>query len=257
MSIQNSCTRSPSYLVRTPYSYCFRMKVPPDLQACVGRKELRYSLKTGSLSDAKYKARLIAGLVQWLFRKLKHINNKILLNGRITMELTASQVQEIIREFIQTALDDSKDDIIGLTRPLNSDEVDEKLEAIDYIHPDMKRALGTGDLQPVYRDTEDLLGKRNIQFDKSQVTMFSLFAEIERDLISERTKEGLRRAKAQGKKLGRPKGSKGVSKLDGKDSEIKEYLKLGVTKANIAKILGVGWSTLNHYIKTRGLGEPS
>lgn len=52
------------------------------------------------------------------------------------------------------------------------------------------------------------------------VTMFSLFAEIERDLISERTKEGLARARAQGKVLGRPKGSLGKSVRDGKEDQI-------------------------------------
>ena len=83
--------------------------------------------------------------------------------------------------------------------------------------------------------------------------MFSLFSEIERDLISERTKEGLKRARAEGKLLGRPKGALGKSKLDGNEKEIKNYLELGVNKTNIARIFGVGWTTLNHFIKTRQL----
>jgi len=41
---------SPSYLVRNHYSYCFRMNVPMDLQPFIGKKELRYSLKTGYLA---------------------------------------------------------------------------------------------------------------------------------------------------------------------------------------------------------------
>ena len=85
------------------------------------------------------------------------------------------------------------------------------------------------------------------------MTMFSLFSEIERDLISERTKEGLKRARAEGKLLGRPKGTLGKSKLDGKEKEIKKYLSLGVNKTNIARIFGVGWTTLNHFMKTREL----
>ena len=83
--------------------------------------------------------------------------------------------------------------------------------------------------------------------------MFSLFAEIERDLISERTKEGLARARAQGKLLGRPKGTLGKSKLDGKEQEIKNYLAKKVNKANIARIYGVSWPTLDNFIKTRRL----
>jgi len=98
----------------------------------------------------------------------------------------------------------------------------------------------------------DVNGKRNMQA-KVMLTMFSLFAEIERDLISERTKEGLARAKAQGKVLGRPKGKLGKSKLDGKEKEIKDLLGIGVTKANIAKIVGVSWPALQNFIKTRRL----
>lgn len=90
---------------------------------------------------------------------------------------------------------------------------------------------------------------------KVMITMFSLFAEIERDLISERTKEGLARARAEGKLLGRPKGSRGASKLDGKEAEIREYLKKGVNKANIAKIYGVSWPTIHHFILTRKLAS--
>jgi DNA-binding CsgD family transcriptional regulator len=45
----------------------------------------------------------------------------------------------------------------------------------------------------------------------------------------------------------------GKSKLDGKESEIKDLLAKGVTKANIAKILGVSWPTLQNFIKTRKL----
>ena len=88
---------------------------------------------------------------------------------------------------------------------------------------------------------------------KVTITMFSLFAEIERDLISERTKEGLARARAEGKLLGRPRGTIGKSKLDGKEKEIKAYLAKGVTRANIAKIFDVTFPTIENFIRTRGL----
>lgn len=87
---------------------------------------------------------------------------------------------------------------------------------------------------------------------KTMITMFSLFAEVERDLISIRTKTGLMRAKAEGKLIGRPKG-RGKSKLDGKEDEIKELLGKQVSRASISKIMNVSWPTLNHFIKTRNL----
>ena len=95
-------------------------------------------------------------------------------------------------------------------------------------------------------------GKQDMQ-SKVMTTLFALFAEVERDLISERTREGLVKARASGKKLGRPKGSLGVSRLDGKEHEIRHFLSLGVSKSAIAKITGVSRPTLYHFIDSRRL----
>lgn len=85
---------------------------------------------------------------------------------------------------------------------------------------------------------------------KVQVAMFGLMAEIERDLISERTKSGLERARAEGKQLGRPKGL-GKSRLDDKSGDIEQLLQKGVSKASIAKIVDVAPATLQHFLRTR------
>ena len=95
-----------------------------------------------------------------------------------------------------------------------------------------------------------LNGKHDLQ-SKVMVTLFGLFAKIERELISVRTKEGLAAARASGKVLGRPKGSLGVSKLNGREDEIRRLLSMKVSKASIAKITGVGESTLYHFLSTR------
>lgn len=88
---------------------------------------------------------------------------------------------------------------------------------------------------------------------KVMITLFGLFAEIERKLISMRTREALATAKAAGKKLGRPKGILGKSKLDNQREEIIRLLALSVPKATIARITGVDRSTIYHFIKSRGL----
>ena len=98
-------------------------------------------------------------------------------------------------------------------------------------------------------------GKQNLQT-KAMIALFGLFAEIERDLIAERTKEGLAAAKAKGKQLGRPKGSLGKSKLDGKEEEITQLLQKKVSKASIARIVDVDPMTLENFIRTRKL-QPS
>ena len=83
--------------------------------------------------------------------------------------------------------------------------------------------------------------------------MFGLLADMDCELVSVHTKEGLAAARAKGKKLGRPKGSLGRSILDGRIEEIKRLLALGVSKASIVKIMGVERGTLSHFIKSRGL----
>ena len=98
----------------------------------------------------------------------------------------------------------------------------------------------------------DVDGKQDMR-SKVMVVMFGLFAELERDLISERTKEGLAAARMKGKRLGRPKGSLGRSKLDGRENEIKIFLEKKVSKASIAKIMDVSRTALYSFIKSRKL----
>ena len=81
-------------------------------------------------------------------------------------------------------------------------------------------------------------GKQALQT-KVMIALFGLFAEVERDLISERTKEGLAAARAKGRRLGRPKGTLGKSKLDGKEEEIRIRLQKQVSKALFAAIWAV------------------
>lgn len=77
---------------------------------------------------------------------------------------------------------------------------------------------------------------------------FSLASEIERQLISERTKNSLQRLKDEGKHLGRPHGFS-YRKLQKKHDKIKELLDKNVTKAEIARLMDCSWITLHRYIK--------
>jgi DNA invertase Pin-like site-specific DNA recombinase len=77
---------------------------------------------------------------------------------------------------------------------------------------------------------------------------FSIASEIERDLISKRTKEALKARKAQGMKLGRPKGA-GKSKLDAYREEIIALLKNGATKAYISKKYKTTPPNLHNWLK--------
>lgn len=83
---------------------------------------------------------------------------------------------------------------------------------------------------------------------------FSLSAEIERNLISQRTKEALARKKSEGMSLGRPKGSQNKEvKLSGKEEDIKKLLDKNISVSAIARILDVNRLTVRNFIKTRKL----
>lgn len=78
---------------------------------------------------------------------------------------------------------------------------------------------------------------------------FGLSAEIERSLISMRTKEALARMRSEGKHIGRIKGSKNVQHcLDGKFKKIQTMLRMGKSKTDIAKSLKVHRCTLGRYL---------
>lgn len=82
---------------------------------------------------------------------------------------------------------------------------------------------------------------------KLMLTMLSAVAEMERDLLVERTQAGLRRAKAEGKKLGRP------ARLDDKGREqARERVANGETVSGVARELGVSRATV---IRAVGTGE--
>jgi len=84
--------------------------------------------------------------------------------------------------------------------------------------------------------------------------VFNIAAGIERDLISKRTIEGLKAARAKGTLLGRPKGA-GKSKLDKHQEEIIALLKNGSTQVHIAKKYGTTQPNLFNWLRKHNLAD--
>lgn len=97
----------------------------------------------------------------------------------------------------------------------------------------------------------------NLTHSKLLLAVYSYFAEAEREYISMRTKQGLAAAKAQGKQLGRPKGSKNKKgrALDGFRADLKRYLELKLSITSIMKIINpqlpkpLSYHTYRYYIQ--------
>jgi len=121
------------------------------------------------------------------------------------------------------------------------------MEVMSILHDCMEREI------KVYAIKEGYELGNNIN-SKVLAFAFGLSAEIERNLISQRTKEALARRKSEGQTLGRPKGSLSKeTKLTGKEAEIKDLLKKKVSVSTIGRILGVHRLTVDSFIKTRNL----
>jgi DNA invertase Pin-like site-specific DNA recombinase len=83
---------------------------------------------------------------------------------------------------------------------------------------------------------------------------FGLSAEIERDLISQRTKEALELRRAEGVVLGRPVGRKSARvKLTGKEKDIKTLRKANVSKSEIGRMFGVNRMTVDTFMRAKGI----
>lgn len=104
------------------------------------------------------------------------------------------------------------------------------------------------------KENIELGGESNNITSKVLAFAFSLSSEIERQLISQRTKESLARKKALGQSLGRPKGYKLKNKkISGKEDEIKHLLMHGVSARAISRLLKVHHSTVLAFAKEKEL----
>lgn len=102
------------------------------------------------------------------------------------------------------------------------------------------------------------IAKSNMMMDGSMqstitATILGLAAQIEREFISTRTKEALFQCKAKGIKLGRPTGQATILKLDIEREHIIQYLKKGVSKRSIARIIECSPATLYTWLKRRNI----
>jgi DNA invertase Pin-like site-specific DNA recombinase len=170
-----------------------------------------------------------------------------------------------VNEFIEATISSRKS-----SRQRRIEELQEKVCAGDLLIVTELSRLGrsTGEVillinQLIATEVDVIVIKQNLRLgnglqdvtSKVMVTLLALFAEIERDFISQRTKEALASKKAQGVVLGKPKGTIQTSMYDKDKERIRELLALGVPQKRIVEFhLGYGTTkSLSYYIRTRKL----
>ena len=152
-------SRSPAYIVRAPFSYCFRLNVPADLQRFVGKREIRYSLKTGFLGVAKSKARFLAVSIQLLFRTLRK-------GGSGLTDLNDSQIRTLVNEYLEQYKKGLEERYLGPpdSPPFFPDvkALNDHLIELEFIQEDRKIGLAMGKYSTVEKDADSILDKSGI-----------------------------------------------------------------------------------------------
>jgi DNA invertase Pin-like site-specific DNA recombinase len=115
-------------------------------------------------------------------------------------------------------------------------------------------------IQLIFTNQPELSTNQNEALSSLLLAIYGYFAQTEREMISERTKQGLAVARASGKILGRPKGSRNKERvLDPYKKEIKNYLKLELSQTSILKLINsqmekpISLTAFRYYLKSEEL----
>jgi DNA invertase Pin-like site-specific DNA recombinase len=189
-------------------------------------------------------------------------NKQELNNQKLEILEYARKHKLNVNEFVEIQSSSRK-----TTKQRRIDEVLEKLVDLDTLIVTELSRLGRSTAEVIElinelirQNIRVIIIKQNLDIKKHDmnskiiITLFSLFGELERDLISVRTKEALAVKKAQGQILGKPIGTIQKSKFDKDVDKIKELLILGLSIRKIAKFFGYkNHISLNTYVKKRDL----
>jgi len=177
MACQNGT--SPSYLVRNPHSYCFRIRVPQNLQKFIKKTELRYSLGTGYRGVAKLKAHYLAGNMLFLFRVLhKHRSALESMPDNLIQKLVKQYIRERLKELDQDRF--SPPDENAPFIPFESvEQIQENAEYGELLNDKLKVALYNRDFSPSERKVDDLIDRAGeTSVEKGSESYIELCAKI-------------------------------------------------------------------------------
>ena len=177
-------------------------------------------------------------------------NNKVIIDEFIELEISSKKAQnERLLDEVFEKLKNGDTFICTELSRLGRN----MLEILNLI----EKFNNTG-IKLVFTNQPELSTNKNEALSSLLLAIYGYFAQTEREIISQRTKQGLAAARASGKILGRPKGVKNKNRvLDPFKDEIKKYLEMGLMQTNILKIINsqleerkVSLTSLRYFIST-------
>jgi len=198
---------------------------------------IRVSTEQQSMENQKYK------LLEYAQ------NNKIIIDEFIEIEISSKKIQKkrLFDEVFKKLKNGDTFMCTELSRLGRN-----MLEILNLI----ERFNNVG-IKLIFTNQPELSTNKNEALSSLLLAIYGYFAQTEREIISQRTKQGLAAARANGKILGRPKGAKNKKRvLDPFKDEIKKYLEIGLMQTNILKIINsklekkISLTSLRYFIST-------
>ncbi len=160
---------SPSYLQSTPHGYYFRYKVPPDVRPAVGRTELKCSLRTGRLSEAKARSGMLSSLTHLAVSNIR-------CGGRMS-ELSPAEIQKLIKQRFEQALEEDETNRTN-RKTLGEEEWMHKWSLNETFLSETKEDLAKSDYHDVSGAVEWLLSDNGLDVNKESENFKRLCREM-------------------------------------------------------------------------------
>lgn len=161
-----------TYLVkhsRSPFFY-FRIFVPTDLCHVVGKKELRYSLRTADSLEAKIRSLRLAQKVRILFHDLR----------KKEWIMTKEEIDRLLQDYLQECLEESEQLKVTALRPMTPEQLESQLEAFSFLESEFREQLALNDYRTISSYADELLSEKNIN---SVVKESEIYRYLCRELI--------------------------------------------------------------------------
>jgi integrase len=163
--------RLPSYLISTASGYYFRVIIPLDLRPIVGRSELRYSVRTGFIGEAKHRALSMAGFTQRLFQSLR--------KGSKMRELSDAEIQKLIGQYFRQVLEEDEASRVMEDSPLPDEVHEEELVNWHAVKGDIQKDLADCNYDGLAKTmTDRLLIENRLVLDQESYSYRKLSREM-------------------------------------------------------------------------------